>query len=247
MSKEVWVGKKDSRYWYYKYRDSEYFSIALTSLTVIGCLVLVFNVIIPQFAGWFSIREEIIATRARIAILESNINFMNNLDRNALNTQLDTATTALPTEKEFGPMLDALSAAAVSSGVSLNDFSFQVGNVASSSGQAADARHKDVAAIKITLVATGPIANVKKFISNLEKSIPVTEVVNIDGSNQTVSLSIQFYQKNVPQIDIQADKPLAPLSAEKTALIQDLAKWKRSQPLPNLDATAGSAGAIPLF
>ncbi len=247
MSKEVWVGKKGSRYWYYKYRDSEYFSVALTALTVIGCLMLVFNVIIPQFTSWFSIREEIIATRERISVLENNINFMNNLDRNSLNTQLETATTALPPEKEFGSMLDSLSAAAVTSGVSLNDFSFQVGNVASSSGQAGDARHKDVAAIKITLVAVGPIANVKEFISDLEKSIPVTEVVNIDGSGQTVSLSVQFYQKDLPQIDIQADKPLTPLSAERTALIQDLAKWKRTQPLQGFDAPSGSAGAMPLF
>ncbi len=247
MSKETWVGKKGLRYWYYKYRDSEYFSLGFTALTVVGCVILLFYIIIPQVTSWFSIRDEIVATRERINILQDNINFMNNLDKGQMNSQMQTAAGALPPEKDFGAMLDVLSNAAVTSGVSLNDFSFQVGNVASSSGLVLDSRHKNIASVKITVVALGTVSEVKKFINVVQNSVPISEVVNIDGSGQTISVSIQFYQKNLKDIKIQEDQPLKQLSAEKFALLQQLNTWKKSQPGVNLDGPEASGPALPLF
>ncbi len=247
MSKETWIGKKGLRYWYYKYRDSEYFSLGFTAVAVVGCLILLFYVIIPQVTSWFSIRDEIIATRERISVLQDNINFMNNLDKGQMNTQIQTAAGALPPEKDFGSMLDVLSGAAVSSGVSLNDFSFQVGNVASSSGMVLDERHKNLASVKITVVALGSVDKVKKFISTVQNSVPISEVVNIDGSGQTISISIQFYQKNLKDVKIQEDQPLKPLSAEKFALLQQLNTWKKSQTNVNFESSDASGGALPLF
>jgi hypothetical protein len=247
MSKDTWIGRKGFRYYYYKYRDSEYFSLGLMTVTIVTCLVLIFNILIPQVNSWFSIRDEIIATRERIAILQENINFMNNLDRNALNNQLATATGVLPPEKDFGSMLNVLADASISSGVALNDFSFQVGNVASSSGLVNDSKHKNLASIKITVVALGSIENVKKYIETVEKSVPVSEVVNIDGSGQTVSLSILFFQKTLPQITLQADKKIEPLAAEKANLLQQLAAWRKAQPRATVTDPTASGGALPLF
>ena len=247
MSKETWIGKKGLRYWYYKYRDSEYFSLGFTAVTVVGCIVLLFYVIIPQVTSWFSIRDEIIATRARIAVLQDNINFMNNLDKGQMNAQIQTAAGALPPEKDFGSMLDLLANASVTSGVSLNDFTFQVGNVASSSGMVTDSRHKNIASVKITVVALGTVTQVKNFITAVQNSIPVSEVVNIDGSGQTISLSIQFYQKSLKDVNIQPDQPLKPLSAEKFALLQQLNTWKKNQAAPAFEASDASSAAMPLF
>lgn len=250
MSKETWIGRKGLRYWYYKYRDSEYLSLVIMISTVGICLLLIFNVIVPQVTTWFSIREEVAATEARIATIEQNISFMNNLDRNELNNQLLTATKALPTEKDFGTMLNVISESAVTSGVSMNDFSFQVGNVASSAaglGLVNDSQHKGLASIKITVVAIGTIDGIKRFINTVEKSVPVSEVVNIDGTGQTISLSLQFYQKAIPEINIQPDKPISRLTASNLALLQSLATWKESEPLPSFDFNTATGGALPLF
>ena len=247
MKTDTWIGKKGMRYWYYKYRDSEYLSASMIVGTVIACFFLIFNVILPQITNWFSIRDEIVATRARISVLQDNINFMNNLDKGMLNSQLSTATNALPPEKDFGSMLDAVTEASVISGVSLNDFSFQVGNVASSSGTVSDTQRKGLASIKITVVAVGTVDRVRKFIQTLEKSIPISELVNIDGSGQTISLSIQFYQKSLPDLQIQPDQQLTQLSAEKVNLLQQLASWKKSQPFQMVGDANASASALPLF
>src|SRR6266851_199854 len=132
MKSDVWIGKKGFRYWYYRFRDSEYYSLTAIGFTVLICIVLLFNIIIPELSQWFSIRNEVIAARAQIATLQQNITFINTLDKNRLNSQLQTASHALPPEKNFGFMLNAISNAAVTSGVSLNDYAFQVGNITSS-------------------------------------------------------------------------------------------------------------------
>jgi hypothetical protein len=254
MSKDKWIGKKDARYYYYKYRDSEYFSLGWMALVVVVCLVLIFNIIIPQLTTWFSIRDEIVATRQRIDVLQQNIAFMNNLNKNELDSQLATATNVLPPEKDFGSMLNVLADASISSNVSLNDFSFQVGNVASSSAAAApgaaagtESRYRGLASIKITVVVAGTVDNIRRFIQTVEKSVPVSEIVNIDGSGQTISISVQFYQKSLPNIALQPDQKLQPLSADKVNLLQQLATWRKSQPVPDLSGEVGSASALPLF
>lgn len=246
MKSDTWIGKKGYRYWYYKYRDSEYFSIAIMVSTVLVCVLLIFNFIIPQLTTWFSIRDEVVATQARIAVLQENINYMNTLDKRTMNAQLETATTALPPEKDFGIMLNVLTEASLKSGVALNDFTFQVGNVDSDKDQIIDPRHKDLSNIKMTVVVTGPVTSVRTFIRTLEESIPLSEVVDLDGSGQTISISMQFYQKNLPEVDIKPEDPIIALSPDKTALLEKIAAWNRGVVADFSNETA-SGGATPLF
>ena len=115
MSSDTWVGKKGFRYWYYRFRDSEYYGLAIVGFTVLICAILIFRIIIPEVSQWFSIRDEVIATQQQIATLQQNINFINNLDKNTLDSQLQTVSHALPPDKNFSYELIALSNAAASS------------------------------------------------------------------------------------------------------------------------------------
>lgn len=248
MSKDVWVGKKGLRFWYYRYRDSEYLTFGIIGGIVAVCVMLIFWVILPQLSSWFSIRDEIIATRSRIETLEKNITFVNSLDRAKLDSQLQTASTALPAEKDFNAMLDVIASAAVEANVAMNDFSFQVGNVSSSKGNTTDARYRDLASIRITLVVVGTVDGVKRFVTSVENSVPVTEVINIDGSDKTVAVSIQFFQKSFPDIKIDDTKELTPLSQKKVALLEKLDSWKRAPVYQgNFSSPTGSESGIPLF
>lgn len=247
MSKDIWVGKKGLRFWYYRYRDSEYLSLGIIAGIVAVCIALVVWVILPQLTSWFSIRDEIIATRTRIETLERNISFMNTLDRATTDAQLQTASTALPAEKDFNTMLDVLAQSALIAGVSLNDFSFQVGNVSSSKGTTTDSRYRDLASIRITLVVVGDMNNIRRFVSSVENSVPVTEVVNIDGSDKTVAVTLQFFQKSFPEIKIDDTKPLAPISEKKVALLEKLDTWKKAPVYQGDFTPQGTNSAVPLF
>lgn len=241
-----WIGKKGVRYWYYRFRDSRYYALSIISLTIIACCMLIFYVIMPQLSNWFSIREEVIATQEKISVLQNNIGFMNTLDRNTLNEQLTIVSEGLPPQKEFGAMLDSISSAAFSSGVSLNDYTFQVGSIASGSAQLTDIRYRGLAVIKIILVVNGSLDNVRRFVSALERNVPLSEVTNIDGNGDNVSLSVQFYQKPYPNVDVSGNKPLEQITADKLAVIQSLGQWRQTVQRTRI-IPAATNSAVPLF
>ena len=245
MRNDTWIGKKGIRYYYYRFRDSEYYSVAIIGLTIIGCILLVFNIIIPELNQWFSIRDEVAATQQKIDTITQNISFINGLDRNKLNSQLQTVSSALPSNKDFGFMISALNSAAESSGVSLNDYAFQVGDV-SAKGQKG-APLNGLSSIGITITVNGDINSIKRFIATLEKTAPVSEVISINGSGQNVSLSIQFYQKPFATVSFAPDTPLQPITSDKTQLLDKISKWGNVTQTQNTPTEESSGSAVPLF
>jgi len=248
MASDTWIGKKGFRYYYYKFRDSEYYGLAIIGFTLLVCGVLLFNIIIPEVSQWFSIRNEVIATQARIATLQKNITFINNLDKNALNSQLQTVSHALPPEKNFGYILNDLSNAAADSGVSLDDYAFQVGTIASKKGKPTPGSTlpNGVSTIELTVIVIGNINSINHFIKSLENNLPVSQITNVNGARDNVSIRLQFYQKPFNNVSFSADTPLEGLSAAKTEFLRNLA----SQDKTNVDQTplqSSSSSAIPLF
>src|SRR5258706_15795163 len=99
MKKEIKLRQNSLWFLYYKYKDSPYFAWAIISAVIFACVVLFFQVVIPQIEQWFSIREEAMRTQERIDAINSNISFMGKIDRSILDKQVKPSTTALPTEK----------------------------------------------------------------------------------------------------------------------------------------------------
>jgi hypothetical protein len=247
MANDIWIGKKGFRYWYYRFRDSMYYSFTLIVFPILLCGVLIFSLIIPEISDWLSIRREVLAVKEKITILQNNIAFMSNLDRTTLNGQLQTATTVLPSVKDFSVMLNAINDASVVSGISLDDFTFQVGDITSSADKEGDTRFQNIGVIQITFVARGKLDQIKRFIVALRNCAPLSEVISLDGNGETVSVSVQFYQKFMPRLTIIADKPLQPISAMELGLLEQIATLKFSQGRQEIIDVPASASAIPLF
>jgi len=246
MNNETWIGKKGFEYWYYKFRDSEYYGIGVIGFILLVCLILLFNIIIPEVTRWFSIRDEITATQSRIAILQKNINFVNTLDKNSLDSQIQTVSHALPPEKNFGYILNALSSAAANSGTSLNDFSFQLGDI-SSSKKGGTVLANGTALVEITVSVNGNLVQIRNFIKSIENNLPLSQITNVNGAGQTVSIRLQFYQKPFTKVSFTGDTPLTGLSPNKAALLKSLAKWDHTSNDQKFSVQTGSGSAVPLF
>ncbi len=238
------IGQNNLRLLYYRYKDSAYFSLTIIAFVIVICIILFFQVIIPQVQSWFSIRDEVIATQARIDTINKNINFVNNIDKSALNEQVDIATRALPLDKNFGQIVGAISDASAKSGVSLDDFSFQVGNVASVSGQPTSIQ-KDLSAVKLTVSIAGSVDSVNAFVREIREKLPLSEIINIDGDTHLTSITLQFYQKQFPHIVFKDDEPLVPLSNANIALLQKLSGWKPTE--SQSQGSVASSSGVPLF
>ncbi|HSX08909.1 MAG TPA: hypothetical protein VLF93_02040 [Candidatus Saccharimonadales bacterium] len=248
MSNEAWIGKKGFRYWYYKFRDSELYSFTTVLITMVICLGLVIYWIIPELNNWFSIRDEVVSTKQHISTLQQNIDFMNSLNKDALNQQLQVATNTLPADKDFGAILDSISNASANSGVALNDYSFQVGDIASSSAlPAKDATGNGFSSVQVVVIVNGTFGQLRNFIKSLENSFPLSQVNIVDGGQGSLSISILFYQKPFPYDTFSAETPIAPLSEDQNELLQKLSQWNTATGTRNASQQTGSGSAIPLF
>lgn len=248
MENSTWIGKKGFLYWYYRYRDSQYYMFAIIGLIAVICIYLTFGIIIPELTNWFSIRDEVNTTQAQIAVLQQNISFINSLNKNTLNDQLQAVSDALPPEKNFGLMLQAISIAAQTSGVSVGDYSFQVGNVGSKAAKGAPVASgpNGVSSVPLTVVVTGSLDGIIRFVKSLETTLPLSEVTRVNGSGQTVSITLQFYNGAFPAVKYAADTQLSPLSSVKVHQIQQLSQWDHST-TPQTQIFNSSGSAVPLF
>src|SRR4029078_464444 len=128
------------------------------------------------------------------ATINDNIQYLNNIDRRLLITQMNAVSSALPSEKNFGNILEALTASALRAGVSFQDYSFEVGVVSSSSAQINNGHIKGLGAVSVTVVVDGTVDQVKKFMQEAAKALPLSEVVAVEGSEGAVNVTFEFFQ-----------------------------------------------------
>src|SRR6185369_2097865 len=245
MNEDISISQNSLRLLYYRYKDTSYYVLATLLFIIIASIGIFFQVVLPQLQNWFSISDEVVATRGRIEVINRNISFLNNVDKSLLNKQVNTATTALPLEKNFGAIVGALSDAAVQSGVSLDDYTFQVGNIASVSGQQVGIE-KDLSTVKLSVTINGGPDAVGIFIKNIEEKLPLSEVTDVDGDVASTTITLQFYQKEFPHITFKDDQPLLPLSDKNAALLHKLGDWQPQEQQADVGSEASGSG-IPLF
>lgn len=211
MNRPVIVNQTTARILYFRYKE-----FIVPVIVIFVCIVIVFQVIIPQIQQLFSLNDSIAATQNRIAVLEQNIATANQLDGAQLNSELQVATRALPSQKDFVGIVAAISNAAVSANVPLGDYSFQVGDI----GKAVVGQQTTV---QITITIGGGISDVKRFLESLKKQLPLSDVSEVHVINSSLSsVNIVFYYKPTPQIQFQESSPLPVLSQSEKALLQSL-------------------------
>lgn len=247
MKSEVWRGQNSARFIYYRYKDSPYFSWLILSISLVVCLLLIFKIIIPGIQDWFSLRDEAIATRQRITILRANTFFASTLNKKVLDDDMQLAIRALPVEKDFGEIINAVVVAAVKSGVSVEDFSFNLGLVSSTSGKLKEKPEESGSTTKLSLFLSGSIDNVKRFITEISEKLPISQIESVETSSDTTNISLSFYAKRYAAPRINENNPIPPLSAENNSLFSKLSQWGKVSSFNDNQQTQPPSSEVPLF
>lgn len=230
---------------YISYKDSPYFSMALYIVTLIIGLLLVYFLLIPQLQNFFSIREEIDRTRERITIMNNNIAMLNAMDHAELERDVTTATTAVPPERDVSKLLSAISQASERANVQLDDFSFNVGEVAVRDGASGIIRNEPQGSI--TFGVRGNADQVISLLSELHRIIPLLSITNIDarfGTSPVTQVTVSYYAKSLPTLREDEALPLKPLTEQNRMLLDDLASWDIPRGL-FFESPVGSDSASP--
>lgn len=247
MSRAIKYGDKSLRFLYYQYKDSVYYFPSVIAITVLTLILLFIYVVVPQFQRWFSIRNEVIAVRSKIDTLNQNINFMNNLDKNLVDSQLQIAASALPPEKDFVAIINVINEAAIDSGVSVQDFSFAAGDGEQIVAADESNSKADLSPIQIAIEVNGGINNTRRFLAIISEKLPLVEILDIDGDSRSTNINMQFYYKDFPDFVFQDEVPIEPVSDKKAELIRKLSGWRATNGLINTSVPIGTSSAVPLF
>ncbi|MBI2031006.1 MAG: hypothetical protein HYT08_00085 [Candidatus Levybacteria bacterium] len=211
-----------------KYLYKQYKEYILPSFVIFVSVILLFLSVIPQIKDLVNIARQRDAELKKLEVLKNNLDLLSSLDNSTLDTQFEAITSALPQNKDFEGIIYAVSGAAQRSGVGLGDFEFQVGDLSDTSVASGEFPYLST---KLNIQASNQQA--ADFITELFKSVPLAEVLDVSVSERSTKLSVVFYYKPIPQIEINDYTPLKKLSAEKLELVNELSAWK-SYPVINI-------------
>lgn len=206
---------------YYRYR--EYF---IHIFVIVVCIGLTAYFIVPQVVTFGQERSKEAAYEEKIALLEKNLATLNRLDGESLAEQFHTASQALPMTKDFVGVLESIAAASRIARVSVDDYSFEIGDLSTESAKLTAAKPF----LQLSLTITGDSGGANRFIKALLEQLPLSEVISLSTGEKSSSLTTVFYYKPfvIASKGFDLTKPLSPLEEEDTRFLEGL----RSSELP---------------
>jgi len=229
---------KHLRVLYYQYKDTAAFSVAV-SLLILLINFLIFSVVVkPQYATWQDYNKQLEEVNKKIEILESNNRVLQSLDPSSLTSDVQIALAGLPKEQDYLGIMNAIASASTNSGVILEDYRFQLGNIISTK--------PDVQPVIVSIGVRGDANSLHLFISEVQKKVPVANVESLDGTSDTTVVKVTFYSKTLPAVNLTEEivtTPLAAPSSKDRELLDKLSSWQATMLTTDDFGLVGSASA----
>lgn len=208
------------------YKHYKVFIPPFTAILVSFLLLIFFT--IPTLQNYFTLQDQSKSEQQKLNTLKNNLNTLSNTDEGELNKSLAVLTSTLPTTKDFAGVINAISTAALPSGVAVGDFNFQVGDLSKTSIGVVGSYPR----LEITVNVIGDFKSTIKYINELSKTAPISDITSIRTSLNSSTLTILFYFKPFLQTQINNQNPINPFSQNDLALIATLSKWNNVSSSP---------------
>lgn len=203
-----------------KFLYAGYKEFAIPVVVIIVCFILLLKFIIPQFQALFTLSSEAKKDSSRIPVLKNNFNFLSTLTDSALDPQLQIVNFALPTNKDFIGIINAISYASSFAGVSVDDFQLQIGDLSQAATDTST-----FSSISLNLSVNGSIDDINKFIKALYTTLPLSEITSINVGNTSSSIAINFSYKPLPPVAYNNSTPINPIPTSRLELINTLSNF----------------------
>lgn len=213
----------------------------------LACVVLVMQVVLPQYEDLQQTRAKEEALRQKNQVLQGNLVLLKKLPEATLDDNMKLSNAALPSEKDYAGILIGVPNAAAIAKTPIDDFSFTVGQLGPAKIAPAVSQGKvsteDI--INIDLLLKGDEEATKLFLQTITQVFPLAGVNTISlGSSESVTVKTEFYSKGLPKFSAKDEKPLQDLSQAENALLQQLVEWQKPQatpiPLPTVSPTSAA-------
>lgn len=182
----------------------------------ISTLLVIFFVL-PQVSGYFQKQELIKEEQEKLGNLSDSLSAIVQTDDAVLDQNLEIVSRALPANKDFAAILNAISVAAQGSGVSLGDFEFQIGDISSTPPSPAG-----TPSINISLNVSGDTFSITDFLRELSETTPVSEVSAVKSSGDFSTIEVVFYYKPFPPPGATDPEKIRAVSPSSQKIIDDI-------------------------
>jgi cell division protein FtsB len=209
---------------------------------ILVCIGLLFWVIIPQIQQYTNQNTQVQDVKERIAILQKNVSFIASVNDEQQTSQLQTTTQALPEDKDYAGILYAVRTASSKSGVGIGDFTFNIGELS-----AKNVITKTTPFVLMNLNVLGDPSSVSRFLTELAKSFPLSNVTEIHLNNRFSNIIVLFYYKPIPSLRVNYTQPVMPTSPSNQALLDTLTGWHAEKSTFDLVAPIESSGSASPF
>ena len=209
MNKPAPINQTTLRILYYRNRP-----FILPTILFVLSLIIIVEAVFPQVQQWFTIHSAISSSLQKIDSLNKNIATLNKISEKDLDAKLEFLSEVLPENKDYVGILSAISSAAISSGTSLGDYNFNVGNLSSS-----ETKNNT---IQLKLSLTGGIVEARKFIVQLKKQTPLSSLADVEIGNDLITVVASFYFKPFPVVSYQKAQDIINLTPQEENLYTSL-------------------------
>ncbi len=227
----------DIRLFYFKYKDSPQFVLALVVVIGLISFAMVGRFVLPQLESWITLQTQVKSAQKDLSVLQANQRVVGGIDQIALNKQFDISTRALPYEKDYSGIISAIDLATLESSVVRDDYSFSVGNLSTQSAKLADNE-----SISFQLSISGELSDIKNFLAIIKQKLPLSEIVSFSYQGTVAELSIIFFYRSIPNdLKISYLAPMTSITPDNESLLRTLSTWRDKSP----EATSTVLGDIP--
>lgn len=191
-------------------------------IVIIICILLFIKVELPLFGNLQQALEDSKKASEELGRLKDDLKFIESLDEKTLDSQLMIVNDALPINKNFGAILNSIYLTAQKTGVSLGEFTFQVGDL--------DKLDEGVSnpAITLSLSLNGSMEVVNSFIETISKTLPLSDISLVKTNDKASTIDLLFYYKPLLKGLPAKDLRISVISEENLLLIKKIMAFNNS-------------------
>lgn len=205
---------------------NKYKPFIFSGVFLLFAFFIIIQVIFPQISFIFSLQEKISAKSEEASVLQISLDSLASLDEAQLSEDFKTANSALPTVKDIGGMFSSLTVAAGRSNVTVRGFSLKVGKLFG----AQTVPQTNTAGVPYLTVSVKAVANDSRdfiiFLSELQKTFPISEVKTMNAEASTANFEINFYYQPLDIKALVKQEQVTPLTKSEKNLLETLQEWE---------------------
>lgn len=204
---------------------------------ILACIILFIIVIIPQIKNLVITIQKASKNQKELEVLKNNVNFFSGLNDSEQDLEVKIVTSSLPSEKDFVSVLRSLSDVSSKSRVSLGDFNFKIGELSTKSAQTTAKP-----SIALSVIINGDALDASRFLNELAKSLPISEVTDVQTGITQSTLNVRFYYKPFTPIVFNNEVQVRERSKKSREVMALLSSWyNRANLMPVIEESSSSA------